>query len=140
MTFENIRHLPRLSLGEAMQLFGLTARALRFYEEKGLIEARRDRLNYRYYDGSARKRLAWISPLRAAGVSLSDIEDVLTAEEENSKGRDCAVAKLERRRNALRMELAKIDAAIEAFDGQDVTSVAARMRSFRPASKDGVAA
>lgn len=105
---ENIHHLPRLGMSGAMRLFGLTARALRFYEEKGLVEARRDRLNARYYDPVARGRLEWIARLRKAGVSLPDIEDVLGAEE-NGSGRECAMAKLENRRDALKAELDQLD-------------------------------
>ncbi len=105
---ENIHHLPRLGMSGAMRLFGLTARALRFYEEKGLVEARRDRLNARYYDPVARGRLEWIARLRKAGVSLPDIEDVLSAEEDG-RGHECAVAKLERRRETLQAELSHLD-------------------------------
>jgi DNA-binding transcriptional MerR regulator len=112
MTVENIHHLPRLGMSGAMRLFGLTARALRFYEEKGLVEARRDRLNARYYDVAARRRLEWIARLRKAGVSLPDIEEVLEAEEDGGRGRDCAVAKLERRRAALSEELARLNEAM----------------------------
>ncbi|MBI1197273.1 MAG: MerR family transcriptional regulator [Phenylobacterium sp.] len=112
MTVENIHHLPRLGMSGAMRLFGLTARALRFYEEKGLIEARRDRLNARYYDVAARRRLEWIARLRKAGVSLPDIEDVLEAEDDGGRGRECAAAKLERRREALKAELAQLEAAM----------------------------
>lgn len=108
MTRENIHHLPRLGMSGAMRLFGLTARALRFYEEKGLVEARRDRLNARYYDPVARGRLEWIARLRKAGVSLPDIEDVLGAEE-NGRGHEIAMAKLERRREALKAELGQLD-------------------------------
>lgn len=109
MTRENIHHLPRLGMAGAMRLFGLTARALRFYEEKGLVEARRDRLNARYYDPVARGRLEWIARLRKAGVSLPDIEDVLHAEDDGGQGHACAVAKLERRREALAAELSRLD-------------------------------
>jgi DNA-binding transcriptional MerR regulator len=112
MTIENIHHLPRLGMSGAMRLFGLTARALRFYEEKGLIEARRDRLNARFYDAAARRRLEWIARLRKAGVSLPDIEDVLEAEDDGGRGRDCALAKLTRRRETLTAELASLDAAM----------------------------
>lgn len=108
MTRENIHHLPRLGMSGAMRLFGLTARALRFYEEKGLVEARRDRLNARYYDPAARQRLEWIARLRKAGVSLPDIEDVLGADEDG-KGQECAIAKLERRRADLLAELGQLD-------------------------------
>lgn len=111
ITRENIHHLPRLGMSGAMRLFGLTARALRFYEEKGLVEARRDRLNARYYDPVARGRLEWIARLRKAGVSLPDIEDVLAAEE-SGEGRECAMAKLERRREALKAELGQLDSVL----------------------------
>ena len=115
MTVENIHHLPRLGMAGAMRLFGLTARALRFYEEKGLVEARRDRLNARFYDPAARRRLEWISRLRKAGVSLPDIEDVLHAEDEGGAGRDCAMRKLEARREALQAELGRLEEALTEF-------------------------
>lgn len=114
MTEDNIRHLPRIGIGEAMRLFGMTARAIRFYEEKGLIEVRRDRMNCRYYDGVARRRLGWIGPLRAAGLSLKDIQDVLDVEDE-ARGA-CALAKLQARRSEMQMELARIDLALAKLE------------------------
>lgn len=112
MTVETIHHLPRLGMAGAMRLFGLTARALRFYEERGLVEARRDRLNARFYDPAARRRLEWISRLRKAGVSLTDIEDVLRAEDEDGRGRACALDKLRARRETLTAELARVEEAL----------------------------
>jgi len=106
---ENIHHLPRLGIAGAMRLFGLTARALRFYEERGLIEARRDRLNTRYYDATARNRLQWIARLRKAGVPLGEIETVLAAQDDHGGGRDAALESIERRRIALARELTQID-------------------------------
>lgn len=131
MTEDNIRHLPRIGIGEAMKLYGMTARAIRFYEEKGLIEARRDRMNCRFYDGAARRRLSWIGPLRAAGLSLSDILDVLEAEEENGHGRDCAIGKLQNRRQAVQTELAKVDLALTRFDAAPQAGVSLRSSSLR---------
>jgi DNA-binding transcriptional MerR regulator len=108
MTDENIRHLPRLGIAGAMRLYGMTARALRFYEERGLVEARRDRLNTRYYDPAARRRLEWISRLRKAGVGLADIEAVLSADEDG-QGRERALATLTARRTSLCDELSRLD-------------------------------
>jgi DNA-binding transcriptional MerR regulator len=119
MTRENIHHLPRLGMGDAMKLFGMTARALRFYEEKGLVEARRDRLNARYFDGAARQRLAWISRLRAAGVSLPEICDVLRAEDDAGRGRECALAKVERRRAELLAELERVNQTLTELQPTD---------------------
>jgi DNA-binding transcriptional MerR regulator len=107
MTEENIRHLPRIGIGEAMRLYGMTARAIRFYEEKRLVEARRDRLNRRYYDHEARERLAWIGSLRQAGLSLPDIQHVLEAREDARHGRARTV--LEQRRWSLELDMARLE-------------------------------
>ncbi|MBU1374674.1 MAG: MerR family transcriptional regulator [Alphaproteobacteria bacterium] len=131
MTRENIHHLPRLGMSGAMRLFGLTARALRFYEEKGLVEARRDRLNARYYDPIARQRLEWIARLRKAGVSLPDIEDVLGADE-SGRGQECAMRKLEDRRAALKAELGQLDEVLTELQAPPRSDGAAR-RLGRPA-------
>lgn len=120
MTRDNIHHLPRLGMGDAMKLFGMTARALRFYEEKGLVHARRDRLNARYFDGPARQRLAWIAKLRGAGVSLPDICEVLDAEDKQGRGCECALDTVMRRRAELVAELARVDQTLAALrDGAE---------------------
>ena len=116
MNDDNVRHLPRLAIGEAAHLFGMTHRAIRFYEEKGLIEARRDRLNCRFYDGAARRRLGWISALRAAQVPLAEIEEVLEAEDRDGRGRACAIGKLQARRAEIQMDLAKVDLALAKLE------------------------
>ena len=116
-----LRHLPRLGMSDAQKIYGLTARALRFYEERGLLHAQRDRLNCRYFDGEARRRLGWISVLRSAGVSLPDVQDVLQADDADERGRQAALAKLERRRRALAEQLATVEALSTALaaEGDD---------------------
>ena len=112
MSFQNVRHLPRIGISSAMRMFGLTARALRFYEEKGLVEAGRDRLNTRFYGPRACAQLEWISRLRRAGASLPDIAKVLRLEEETGTGREHALKTLENRTEALRKEMAVVDGVI----------------------------
>jgi len=121
----NVHHLPRLGLSSAMRLFGVTARALRFYEERGLIEARRDRLNTRYYDPVARERLEWIARLRKADVPLPQIHKVLEAEGLPARTA-CAVDTLRRRRETVVAQLAAIDAALADLQGPDAVATAAR--------------
>ena len=65
------------SLRDLCDLFGLTPRAIRFYEERGLIESRRDQSNWRRYDGAARRRLALIAVLRRADLPVDQIYDIL---------------------------------------------------------------
>jgi DNA-binding transcriptional MerR regulator len=60
-------------------LFDMTPRAIRFYEERGLISPARDRKNRRIFDGPARKRLKLIADLRRAGLPLREIGALLEA-------------------------------------------------------------
>ena len=108
MTKPNIRDLRRMSVADAMQAFGLTARAIRYYDQLGLIDVARDRKNARVIDAMARRRLGWISKLRQAKVSLSDIGDVLDTEEDGGDARTCALMKLESRRRALETDLQQV--------------------------------
>ena len=70
----------RISIGHAARLTGLTIRAIRFYEQRGLIEGQRDARDVRTYDAMDFERLARIAELRAIGVSLDDIAALITAD------------------------------------------------------------
>lgn len=59
---------------------GLTPRAVRYYEQRGLVTVGRDDANRRVYDADARERLQTIAKLRRAGLSLAAIEEVLRLE------------------------------------------------------------
>ena len=56
--------------------FGVTARALRFYEDEGLISPRRQGLS-RIYSWRDRARLAWILRGKRVGFSLADIREMI---------------------------------------------------------------
>jgi DNA-binding transcriptional MerR regulator len=56
--------------------FGVSARALRFYEEEGLIAPERRGLA-RMYSRRDRARLAWILRGKRVGFSLSDIREMM---------------------------------------------------------------
>ena len=59
--------------------------------------------------------------LRSAGVSLPDVQDVLQADDADGRGRQAALAKLERRRRALAEQLATVEALSTALaaEGDD---------------------
>jgi DNA-binding transcriptional MerR regulator len=115
MTDVDTSLIPRLRMRDAIRLFGLSARALRFYEEKGLIRAYRDTANYRWYDAKARRRLAWIASLRSAGISLRDIRVVLAAEETHGAGRASALGKLQAMRDHLEREIGQVNQLYETL-------------------------
>lgn len=56
--------------------FGVTARALRFYEDEGLIAPER-RGTQRVYSHRDRARLAWILRGKRVGFSLTDIRELI---------------------------------------------------------------
>ncbi len=67
------------TIGEIAREFGFTLRALRFYEEKGLISPRRNG-NRRLYSLEDRKRLEIIADCKKVGMPLEDIRAILLAE------------------------------------------------------------
>lgn len=56
--------------------FGVTARALRFYEDEGLISPSRSGLT-RIYSKRDRARLAWIMRAKNVGFSLTEIKEMI---------------------------------------------------------------
>ncbi len=66
-----------LSMTEIVRRSGVRASALRFYEERGLIEAHRSPANRRTYPRHVLRRLAIIRAAQAVGMPLGDIAAAL---------------------------------------------------------------
>ena len=67
------------TIGTLAKKVGKTTRALRFYEEQGLIEpAQRSQGGYRLYSPQTLTRLQWIEQLQDMGFSIKDIQDFIT--------------------------------------------------------------
>ena len=64
------------TIGQMCADFGVTARALRFYEDEALLAPER-RGTQRLYSARDRARLAWILRGRRVGLSLADIKELL---------------------------------------------------------------
>ena len=64
------------SITELCEEFEVTPRALRFYEDEGLIAPKRVGLA-RVYSWRDRARLAWILRGKRVGLSLADIKELL---------------------------------------------------------------
>ena len=67
------------TIGELSREFGVTLRALRFYENKGLIAPHRDGLSRLYSQGD-RTRLALILKGKKLGFTLTEISEMVEAE------------------------------------------------------------
>lgn len=64
------------SISDLSSEFGVTARALRFYEDEGLIAPERRGLQ-RIYSHRDRARLAWILRGKRVGFSLGEIREMI---------------------------------------------------------------
>lgn len=66
-----------LTIGELARRSGVAQSALRFYEEQGLIRARRTEGNQRRYGRAMLRRIAFVQAGKAAGIPLRRIGDAL---------------------------------------------------------------
>ena len=62
-----------MKIGMVEKTTGLSAKAIRLYEEKGLISVSREENQYGVYDDESVKRLSLIKQLRDAGISIEQI-------------------------------------------------------------------
>jgi MerR family transcriptional regulator, redox-sensitive transcriptional activator SoxR len=68
-----------LSIGEVSERSGVSQSALRFYERRGLIAARRTDGNQRRYPSVTLRRVALVQAGKAAGIRLDRIREALDA-------------------------------------------------------------
>ncbi len=103
---------------ELCREFGVTLRALRFYEDKGLLAPRRIN-GTRVYTRRDRARLALILRAKAIGSSLAEIKHYLDLYGDHGEGRaqqlnyvitrtDAAIAELEAKRAHIDATLAEL--------------------------------
>jgi MerR family transcriptional regulator, redox-sensitive transcriptional activator SoxR len=69
--------VSELTIGELAERSGVAASAIRFYEDRGLVESRRTTGNQRRYPRLMLRRLAFIRTAQRVGLTLDEIEDAL---------------------------------------------------------------
>ncbi len=127
---------PLLRITEVSEDVGLTTRAIRYYEELGLLKpAARSDGAYRLYDADDVERLRFIRGLRDdAGFSLAEIGRLLEDEEARARNRDAfrvttdpaqqreiladAIARIDRQIGTLREKAAKLEGMIAEAAGR----------------------
>lgn len=72
-----LRATARMRIGELAELSGLSREALRFYEQRGLIRARRQDNGYRDYPPEAVMLVQYIRTAQQLGFTLAEIGERL---------------------------------------------------------------
>ena len=112
------------SITDLSHEFGVTARALRFYEDEGLIAPSRRGIS-RIYSKRDRARLAWILRAKRVGFSLAQIRemiDLYDLDDGRRTQREVTIAMCQDRIGFLKNQRNDIDSSIEELE-QFITTV-----------------
>lgn len=121
-----------LTIGEMCEAYGVTARTLRFYEQKELLTPARQGAR-RLYDRRARARLQLILRGKRFGFSLEDIRQLLNMYERDGSNRaqlakthEIAVQRLAQ----MQAQAAELEIAIAELQ-REITEGAAMLAAFQ---------
>ncbi|MDQ7910817.1 MerR family transcriptional regulator [Phytohabitans sp. ZYX-F-186] len=113
-----------MRIGEAAKRAGVSVRALRYYEEQGLLTSERSRGGQREYDEAAVDRVRFFQQLYAAGLPSRRIAELLPCVDTGTTtGEQRAMltaerARIQQRVDELNAALARLDELIAAAEAR----------------------
>ncbi|GLW09073.1 MerR family transcriptional regulator [Microtetraspora sp. NBRC 13810] len=111
-----------MRIGEMARRAGVSTRALRYYEQQGLIRARRDVNGYREYDESDLQLIAEIRSRLTSGFNLEDARPFVECLRSGNPSGDSCPESVE----VYRRKLAELDDQIRTLEARRA-DVAARL-------------
>jgi MerR family redox-sensitive transcriptional activator SoxR len=110
--------MPDLTIGELADRSGVAPSALRFYEERRLIESRRTTGNQRRYPRATLRRVAFIRTAQRVGLTLEEVAEALATLPEGRTPTKADWARLSRSwRPRLDEQIRRIELLRERLDG-----------------------
>ncbi|MEU4872067.1 MerR family transcriptional regulator [Streptomyces sp. NPDC021608] len=79
-----------MRIGELSKVTGVSSRALRYYEQQGLLRSERRPNGYREYAPESAEVVAFVQDMFHAGLSSDVIRDILPCARDEHPGGDCA--------------------------------------------------
>ncbi len=127
---------PNFTISDLAREFDITTRAIRFYEDKGLLAPRREGRN-RIYSAGDRARLSLILRGKRVGFSLDEIGEMLNLyklDEGNATQLAVALKRFQARIQVLQKQRQDIDDAISELE--DGCTEVRRMLSEREGNRE----
>ena len=105
------------SISQLCREFGVTARAIRFYEAKGLLTPERNALGSRRYSERDRTRVQLVRRGQQVGLSLAEIREIfaLYSREDSSAQQAYLLVKFQERIAAFDRQRVQVDMALEVL-------------------------
>ncbi|MGY1838775.1 MULTISPECIES: MerR family transcriptional regulator [unclassified Modestobacter] len=104
-----------LRIGEVAARAGVSVRALRYYEEQGLLDAERTPSGQRRYAESAVGRVRFVQQLYAAGLTSKDVLELLPCVH-SGVATPAMLARLVEQRDGIERQIAELTRARERLD------------------------
>jgi DNA-binding transcriptional MerR regulator len=100
-----------MQVGELSAETGVSVRAIRYYEQAGLIQATRGSNGYRKFDGSAAERVRAIRDLLDTGFTIDDVQSLSSCLPDPTKRMNCCSQTV----SLYREKLARINEQMETL-------------------------
>ncbi|HEX6221719.1 MAG TPA: MerR family transcriptional regulator, partial [Acidimicrobiia bacterium] len=121
-----------MKIGQLAEETGVSAKAIRYYEEIGVLPpARRESNGYRTFDTAAADRISFIQDAQSAGMSLLEIQLILDLRDHAEPTCGHVIATLESHLEEVDRQMADLRRTRERL-----TEIIQRARSLDPAECD----
>ena len=117
----------RVRIGEVSARAGVSVRALRYYEEQGLLTSTRSASGQRHYTQYAVERVTFLQRMYAAGLSSRTIAELLPCvDSPSAETSDAALERMAEERDRLSDHIEELIRTRDALDGLMATNRAHR--------------